>query len=404
MRCINLDWLEVYCLEPPTIGLDADYYRSKGYHVSEREYGTPNYNQMFTFIDDFGYSYLEIRRQPKDSNTFLPANACHIRLSNRTCYTNSPVSLLQSFLATHAYTFVSIKRVDICLDFEVFDYGDNPQRFVKRYIAGKYSKINQADIAARGYDAWTERTWHYIHWGSKASPISTKLYDKTRELKDAHDKPYIRQAWFAAGLVTDPVGMTKLAADGSTYTPQIWRLEFSIQSGRQKWLTIDIEDNGCKRKRSIPNNLAMYDSKEKLLGMFASLQEHYFRFHKFKEGVPKYKCERKLLFKFSTSEEYYKLDKIASDKSVSSDRKRLLRLLESYALTETRHERVKLATQLADVLREDQVALLAENVYDRRTIIAIRACIQACIQGMADPKTAITDIYKFLDNCADEIW
>ena len=103
-RCVNIDWLEVYCLEDAlTYPHDAEYFRRAGFHVEEREYGTPVYHEMFTLYDHYDQPLIEIRRNPKSAvgrqvNGVLDPNACHVRLSNRTCYFNSPVQLLQQFL------------------------------------------------------------------------------------------------------------------------------------------------------------------------------------------------------------------------------------------------------------------------------------------------------------------
>ena len=68
-RCINLDWLEVFCFE---IGEphDADFFRRAGFVVDEREYGTRIYNQMFTLMGDDGHPLLEVRRH-------LNHSSCH---------------------------------------------------------------------------------------------------------------------------------------------------------------------------------------------------------------------------------------------------------------------------------------------------------------------------------------
>ena len=41
MRCVNLDWLEVSCEESNNrFPCDPDYFRSQGFIVHERDYGT----------------------------------------------------------------------------------------------------------------------------------------------------------------------------------------------------------------------------------------------------------------------------------------------------------------------------------------------------------------------------
>lgn len=55
VRCVNLDWLEVYCLEDSSrFPCDADYFRQQGYFVQERDYGTRQYAQAFCIEDEKG--------------------------------------------------------------------------------------------------------------------------------------------------------------------------------------------------------------------------------------------------------------------------------------------------------------------------------------------------------------
>ena len=52
MKLVNLDWLEVYCLEPAGRAMpDATFFVAQGYEVKAREYGTPQYREMFTIFD-----------------------------------------------------------------------------------------------------------------------------------------------------------------------------------------------------------------------------------------------------------------------------------------------------------------------------------------------------------------
>ena len=150
-RCVNLDWLELYCLEDD-IGYphDANFFRRDGFHVEEREYGTPMYNEMFTLYDHFDEPLIEIRRDPKSAETrqingLFDPRSCHVRLSNRTCYFANPVQLLQQFIEQYGLHYQRISRVDICYDFTTFDYGDNPADFMRRYMKNRYTKINQAN-------------------------------------------------------------------------------------------------------------------------------------------------------------------------------------------------------------------------------------------------------------------
>lgn len=334
VRCINIDWLEVYAIEPPDMPRDPDYYRVHGYDVVQRDYGTRTYNEMFTLRDELGYGFIEIRRSPKQSdvqNAILPFNACHIRLTNRACYYVDAVKRMARFLADHDYFVSRIYRIDLCLDFERFDSGDDPQIFIHRYMRKKYSKINQSEGHGHFADRWDDRHWNSLSWGSPKSCIGTKIYNKTLELKEAHDKPYIKMAWFEAGLIDHPIDMTKKKADGTKYTPVIWRLEFSIRSNVKNWVVIEA-DGDAKKLRSLRNTFDMYDTPEKLLVMFSNLQEHYFHFRHMREGVLKWKCPRKELFKFKPSNFCVKVEHPASPNRQDTDLMRLRRYLSKYRL------------------------------------------------------------------------
>ena len=319
-RCINIDWLEVYVHEPnDNITRDAEYFRTLGFDVTERAYGTRQYNQMFTINDTMGEGWIEVRRDPKGLKTetgfsVLDEGSAHIRFCNRTCYAKHAAQIMIDFLYTHKYILSRISRLDICLDFEKFDSGDDPQKFLDRYLRGVYSKVNQGNISAHGKDQWDGRFWNSLSWGAEKSMITTKFYNKTMELKQKKDKPYIRQAWAASGLVDDMVTLEKRKLDGDIYKPDIWRLEFSISSSVKNWVCFDVDTLGNKTHLSKRNDLSIYLNRESLVPMFASLVNHYFHFKKFQEGVRKDRCEDKTLFDFA-ERGVYRVEKPAAAKA-----------------------------------------------------------------------------------------
>lgn len=333
-RCVNLDWLEVSVLEPPETPHDADYFRACGWFVMERDYGTRVWGEMFTLEGKDGLPFLEVRRAPK-SEVIAP-NIAHLRFVNRVCYFPNAAQLMQDFIDQYGYQFVLISRVDICLDLEKFDYGDLPRDFMKRLISEKYAKIHQGTIFCHGDDKWAGRVWNSVSWGSPTSDVGTKFYNKTLELydptTDSYGKPYIRQAWQACGLVDDATRVLKYDKNGNPYTPEIWRIEFSIRSSVKKWFLINL-DGKEKKKQSIRNTLDMYNSHEKLLVLFASLSEHYFHFKHLikhynfhKEGhtdgyaVRKDLCPDKLLFNWKGKQMTYKVEKQEVATSEKADR------------------------------------------------------------------------------------
>lgn len=345
-RCVNLDWLEVCVLEPKNEPHDANYFRACGLVVHERDYGTKVWDEMFTILDEDHLGWLEVRRRPKSD--IIAANIAHLRLTNRACYFPDAADRMQEFITQHHCEFHHIVRVDVCLDLERFDYGDKPRDFLRRYILERYSKINQGTISSHGDDRWEGRVWNSVSWGSETSDVGTKFYCKTLELYDrttkTYGKPYIRQSWQANGLVDDATTMTKTDRNGKTYTPEIWRIEFSIRSSVRRWFLIHLDGNE-RAKQSIRNTLDMYNTTAKLTIMFAALQRHYFRFKHltktynfYKEGhtngypVRKDRCPDKLLFDWKSVGITYKVEKqyISTSEKPDNELSRLLNKLRQY--------------------------------------------------------------------------
>lgn len=395
-RCINLDWLEVAVLEPVDNPRDADYYALCGFLVNVREYGTRVWGSMFTIDGDDHLPLMEVRRAPKSE--IIAPNVAHLRLVNRACYFDNAATLMAQWITMHGYEFLRIVRVDICLDFEYFDYGDLPADFLRRYLENKYSKINQANISAHGSDEWAGRVWNSVSWGSTSSDIGTKFYNKTLELYDPiskrYKKPYIRQAWFASGLVDDPVNVTKTKSNGEIYTPDIWRVEFSIRSSVKNWFLINLDGKQSK-KQSIRNTLEMYSDKAKLLVLFASLSQHYFHFkHLIKryrfyqdgktdgDALRKDRCPDKLLFKWGKINETYKVarENVAPQSPVDKTLSRLLAQLKSFREQTTRDDIRKSAQTIITYLEyrishDDQVSPLSNIELD-----ALRAALRDHLQ------------------------
>lgn len=405
-RCVNLDWLEVAVEEPIDQPHDAEYFRACGWIVNERDYGTRVWGEMFTLEGTDHLSFIEVRRNPKSE--IIAQNIAHLRFVNRVCYFPNAAQLMQEFIDKYAYTFHHISRVDICYDFETFDYGDRPRDFLRRYIQDKYAKINQCDVNPHGHEQWSGKTWNSISWGSPASDIGTKLYNKTLELYDpvtkTYGKPYIRQAWFLCGLIDDATHVTKTKPDGTTYTPEIWRIEFSIRSSVRNWFCINLNGK-AKAKQSIRNTLDMYDSREKLIILFAALTDHYFHFKHlikryafYKDGhtdgnpVRKDRCPDKLLFRWKEQQYTYKVAKESVSGSDKPDREylRLIGMLRSFRDRSTDTMIKQSCTVILDYLEHKVAVIDQSNPLNRTEAKALqRALAQHIKNPTIDPALLI---------------
>lgn len=398
-RCINIDWLEVHCLEPFDAPRTPEFFQRIGWDVSVRPYGTRFYTQMFTLLFPDGERFLEIRRAPSSSNSksaaqFFEPNSVSIRLCNRTCYFKGCAKMLQEFIDQYGFEFRRISRIDIALDFEKFDSGDDPQKFLHRYLNGAYSKINQGNIRAHGKDLWDGREWNSLAWGSPKSQIGTKFYCKSLEIREAKDKPYIRQAWASAGLVADFIQLTKLGADGTWYKPTIWRVEFSIMSSVKRWFVMEHDELGNPKKQSVPNILPYYYSDTQLLNVFASLSSHYFHFKHFEAGQRKDRCRDKVLFKFTEQDQFYKIEKVATERPKDRAVQLLINRLKAYRETHFDKAIRNAVDILIDHLQEELLRKSAVRPYDAdevgilRQLIALRISNHASNSLEVDKETA----------------
>lgn len=407
-RCVNLDWLEVHCFEPSNDPHDATYFRRAGLEVVEREYGTRVYKEMFTIKDRRGNPFVEVRRNPY-SQGFQGVHAaeeCHLRLVNAACYYDDAALRLQNFMDAYGYTFNRIARVDICLDFEKFDEGDDPAKFLSRYLRQVYSKINQGNITAHGTDRWDGQLWNSVSWGSPSSAIGTKFYNKTQELYDTTSgtfkKPHIRYAWLQCGLIDDFHKVLKKNEDG-WYQPQIWRIEFSIRSSVKKWFTIEL--NGKERNyQSIRNTLAMYDCREKLVTLFAALQQHYFHFKHYEKGKRKDRCEDKVLFIWKGVQMTYKVgrDDILSILGDGAKKAKpydtLLRKLREFRIGQIKHDVLNACDIIIKVLEGDILRSDVRNPFSWQELLVLQQTLSRKADGdTTDAAVLMNEIKKLLN-------
>lgn len=407
MRCVNIDWLEVYCEESnDEYPCNADYFTRRGYVVREREYGTRVYEEMFYILDRNGNDMFEVRRNPKSGDSSfvgLSPMSTHIRLCNWVCYQSNCVQLLRDFLVRHNYIFHRIYRIDVCYDFERFDSGDKPERVARRIVEKTYLKMNQTKIHAIGDDNWGGYAWETLSWGSLTSMVSTKLYNKTKELAaTGNKKPYILTQWMMAGLIDNPVNQVKYNKDGSQYKPDIWRVEFSIKSKADSWLILEDISGKRVKKKAVPHSLSLFDSQDKLWQRFQDLAYHYFRFKvktykKQKRGVAgfalgqiesnhdpelqrKDRMPEKVLFHYDQDREFMHIQNVPKPSKPYHDGEVLRRRLINYAAAHPDHKIREACKVLVDSINVRDIYRYTDS-FDIWQVKALQGAIQLKMGG-----------------------
>ena len=302
-RIVGIDWLEMFVNESYGIDYSANGFRSRGYFVQERDYGMKTMAEMFTILDQRGYPFVEVRRAPRGLDKFAKKTVyelgdSYIRLSNMYCYDDDPIGLITEFMRREKYHVKKIYRIDLYTDFEIFDSGDKPAKVMKRIVNHTYAKINQSHRRTSGVDTWTECIDNWISWGREGSMVSTKMYDKTKELREkGMHKPYIVEKWRKAGYVDDVINMSLHGL-----SVQMWRIEFSIKGNAKGWIYVDRNESGDGEKHMLPHSLELYATRQGIVNAIANLVPFYFRFKIYEEGKRKSLCQDKILFIFNDAE------------------------------------------------------------------------------------------------------
>lgn len=219
----HLDWLEVYCrrstLDPPT---NAPHLIAK-----LQPYTTRVYSHVYNVTTDFGVPVATATTDPlsrKSDGGILLDNIMHIKIANYWLYTDKWMDMLQQVLDLFSAEVINISRIDVCGDWQYAANGCPAYKMLHNLAVGKYRKVFQPNWHLH---AKSKETLHYnsIGFGSKSSPVFTRFYNKTLELSQATDKPYIRELWKQYGFSDSAdvyrtefslTGIGKSCVDGET--------------------------------------------------------------------------------------------------------------------------------------------------------------------------------------------
>ena len=376
MRVFGIDWLEFFVSEDPAVDYSIEGFRSRGFDVIDREYGTKTMSQMFTLLDYSGDGMIEVRRAPRGLEKHAEFNVytygdSYVRLTNKYCYIQNPMKFLLDFLASQRYTLKKIYRIDLFTDFVRFDTGDRPDKVMRRIVQHKYSKVNQTHRRTSGEDTWTECFDNWIAWGASGSMVSTKIYNKTKELREnGMKKPWILDEWRRAGFIDNS---TEISKNGIPV--DVYRLEFSIKGNAKGWIVIDKSDSPDGVRHMIPHTPECYSEPRGVLNAIANLIPYYFRFKIYEPNKRKSLCKDKKLFDFSKddAELGYRLTSASDAARVRTewvlDDDRVLRYLsKAYGiLRETNHGQ-KVASIIRDIQSKRAASVDAARDYNKKDI------------------------------------
>ena len=306
--CISCDWLQVYCkyyggnfaCQTPLFG--------EKYTITKCDYSTPQFREVYVVHDVNGIYYADVLLRPVSS--VISSHGCLVRLANSALYSPTFADGFVSFLSGYDLIYQNISRLDVCYDCNLFNNGMRPDRLIRSFLGKKILKNGQtrytlsgsvdknpldqlsidlfdvttsspylsADAATRVFllrsklneamksdkfgnfsihgTSTSVRDFSYIMFGSRSSAACSYMYDKTKELAEVKDKPYIRELW---------------ALNGIDASLPVWRVEISIKSTRSHYVCLDTGE----LLKLTPSDLKFQSDLENI---FVSYADKYFHF------------------------------------------------------------------------------------------------------------------------------
>lgn len=164
--------------------------------------------------------------------------SCVVKVDNSRLYYPRWQEAVHAAIRALGWKIQHINRIDICIDFNYFANSRLPLRFVQDYLskpsATRPSFIRRGSNKFRSIGTRTLSMLNYetVSWGTRDCAVQTNLYNKSIELQEKADKPWIRERWINAGLQHGDV-------NGHRY--YVWRVEFSVNPSAVTWKSKDME-------------------------------------------------------------------------------------------------------------------------------------------------------------------
>lgn len=235
---ISVDWLSI-CGRwndykyADMLSENKSFTTTEGYFVKKQEVGTKVFSTL-AFIYKNNLKVAELTCFPRSSA--LKQEMCIVKIDNRILYCQDYVKVLYDVCKSLCVSISGLSRLDLCYDCLRFKGEVNPQNFIRTYLTEDFESAKYISHSAThnftlyGHKANTSNNYFKgIKFYRPTSKYSSYMYNKTKELEEVKDKPWIRESWQKNGLeifdeVKDKKGnITKVQKD-------IWRAEVSIKA------------------------------------------------------------------------------------------------------------------------------------------------------------------------------
>lgn len=256
-RSLSIDWLQLH-VAMPYLNYQT-LVTSKKYSIVKQEAQTRNFKTLYTIIDSRTLDEVAVIAAEPRSEMCMKKDGALIKVTNKYLYQEFFSDFVADLLKELQLRFINITRLDLAYDFERFDSMECSD-FINRFASRYYMKERQCKFKMMG-DTWSVDKGEItggissLKFGLESSDVSYYLYNKTLELQQKKDKPWIREHW---------------AENGHKGCTDVYRLEFSLHPD-QSGIAVVNEHGEIERIHHF-KDLNMLDNIQ-------DVYEHYFNKH-----------------------------------------------------------------------------------------------------------------------------
>lgn len=221
----SIDWLT---FNIKLKDINNPFIQDKGIYSIEREQGTNIFKRIKDFYNTRDELIFTIVFQPHSK--IIKADFGQLQIANKWLYVGNLSKLVYKIFFQSNFELVNISRIDLCTDFFNFVDTYKPLAFIQDVARGNVLKVNPSKVNFWGKTGDYTIDYHAMNIGDRESTFNFKLYNKTKELEEKHEKGYIKTKWYKKLQGYEELIKMK-------ETPTIWRLEVSIKD----WNKIKID-------------------------------------------------------------------------------------------------------------------------------------------------------------------
>ena len=179
-----------------------------------------------------------------------------IKYSNKLLYHSGLFDFIKMVESDLDLKFIGFSRLDLAHDFNTFSNNLDPELFIKKVACEKYIKKGLANFKFIAKNR-SRLMFQYLKIGSDKSELVGYLYNKSAELEEVKNKPYIRDVWNLNNI---------------DQNIDVWRLEFSIKGN--SWNMIDNTTG-----ENFSHTTTLLENKDLLIKIYGTCLEKIFTFY-----------------------------------------------------------------------------------------------------------------------------